>query len=143
MCDAHTSFKTSESQPCGYCVCKPGYAGPGAVCGQDSDADGWADNSLSCSHNTCNQDNCRNIPNSGQEDSDKDGVGDDCDPDADGDGLLNERDNCPLSSNIDQIDTDRDSAGDACDNCINIRYDWIYRINVNKYSITATKTKKM
>ena len=113
------------------------------MCGEDSDADGWADNSLSCSHNTCNQDNCRNIPNSGQEDSDRDGVGDDCDPDADGDGLLNERDNCPLSSNIDQIDTDRDSAGDACDNCINIRYDWIYRINVNNYFIAAIKIKKM
>ena len=123
MCDAHASLPTSAAQPCGYCVCQPGYAGPGALCGEDSDADGWADNSLPCHHSTCKQDNCRNIPNSGQEDSDNDGLGDDCDEDADGDGILNDRDNCHLLSNIDQIDTDKDNVGDACDNCINIRYD--------------------
>jgi len=44
-----------------------------------------------------------------------DGVGDACDPDIDGDQIVNEEDNCPLVFNPDQTDTNRNGIGDVCD----------------------------
>ncbi|XP_017785308.1 PREDICTED: cartilage oligomeric matrix protein [Nicrophorus vespilloides] len=102
------------------CKCKVGWAGDGSLCGRDRDLDGWPDVDLGCSHIKCRQDNCPNIPNSGQEDADNDGKGDACDEDADDDGVLNNPDNCPYVFNPDQKDSDEgggDQQGDACDNC--------------------------
>lgn len=104
------------------CECKVGWAGDGKICGPDVDLDGWPDYDLgpSCLSPRCRQDNCPITPNSGQEDSDNDNIGNACDDDADNDGIPNSPDNCPLVANPDQEDTDPEGAdrqGDACDNC--------------------------
>ncbi|XP_066303270.1 cartilage oligomeric matrix protein-like [Branchiostoma lanceolatum] len=117
-----------SSGPCSSCIydkrqltckCEVGYAGTkdGLTCGVDSDQDGYPDDSLQCNDTSCHQDNCPVTPNSGQEDTDDDGLGDACDEDADNDGFLNTLDNCLLYSNLDQTDTDGDGVGDDCDNC--------------------------
>jgi hypothetical protein len=40
-----------------------------------------------------------------------------CMPDADEDGVVDDKDNCPYVSNPAQVDTDVDTMGDACDLC--------------------------
>jgi hypothetical protein len=86
--------------------------GPPAGCNHDTDGDGVSDSF----------DNCKLIPNPDQSDINHNGIGDACDPDIDGDGVLNKNDprlhvndNCPTVYNPDQRDSDGDGVGDACD----------------------------
>ncbi|CAK6970528.1 thrombospondin-4a [Scomber scombrus] len=99
------------------CVCGVGWAGDGYVCGVDTDIDAHPDNNLQCKGSNCKKDNCVFVPNSGQEDADRDGLGDACDDDADSDGIVNIDDNCWLVPNVNQRNSDKDLHGDACDNC--------------------------
>uniref|UniRef100_A0A6Q2Y7L0 TSP C-terminal domain-containing protein n=1 Tax=Esox lucius TaxID=8010 RepID=A0A6Q2Y7L0_ESOLU len=100
------------------CQCDIGLAGNGYVCGKDTDIDAYPDDKLRCKDSNCEKDNCVFVPNSGQEDADRDGLGDACDDDADSDGILNIQDNCWLHPNEDQKNSDKDLHGDACDNCL-------------------------
>ncbi|MBN1945692.1 MAG: thrombospondin type 3 repeat-containing protein [Bradymonadales bacterium] len=62
------------------------------------------------------RDNCPDLYNPDQSDSDHDGLGDACDPtDTDGDGIPDAADNCPTIHNPQQEDRDQDGIGDACD----------------------------
>ena len=123
------------------CACKIGWAGNGKDCGTDSDLDGYPDHDLKCSaqlaanqetrfvieseHDAhrCLADNCPNVPNAGQEDTDGDGSGDACDGDIDNDGIRNQEDNCPNIPNKSQADRDEDNIGDICDLCPDVPND--------------------
>lgn len=71
----------------------------------DADGDGYGDPGHP--ENSCPDDNCPNIYNPTQFDSDLDSLGNECD-------------NCAYAYNPDQSDIDTDSIGDACDNCPDI-----------------------
>jgi MYXO-CTERM domain-containing protein len=80
-----------------------------ALCFPDIDGDGVSE------VDPLRADNCPFVVNVDQADLDGDGLGDACDPDGDGDGVINRVDNCPGMDNAAQVDLDRDGWGDTCD----------------------------
>jgi hypothetical protein len=72
---------------------------------QDTDDDGVEDSI----------DNCIDVSNTEQLDSDNDEIGDLCDPDNDNDGIINEDDAYPLIAIGNYVDTDNDGAPNECD----------------------------
>jgi len=72
---------------------------------------------LDCDGVPGGSDNCPNVFNPQQTDTDGDGIGDACEEDTDADGTTDVADNCPREANPDQADSDHDGVGDACDNC--------------------------
>ena len=70
-------------------------------------------------------DNCPDVANEDQADTDGDGIGDACNDadDADSDEYSDLLDNCPDVANPGQEDTDGDGIGDACDPFNNISID--------------------
>ena len=113
----------------------------GDVCDPDIDEDGICDKTVVGSIDPCTlfsgaTDNCPLMPNPDQANSTKtwhdlfvsdpvkyaqhatvvaSTLGDLCNPDIDGDTVLNATDNCPLIPNLDQKDSDKNGVGDACE----------------------------
>ena len=81
----------------------------------DSDGDGVSDSVDNCAAVPNTPDMMLDKANAVQIDTDRDGLGDVCDPDDDADVVVDTADNCPLTTNEDQSDVDGDARGDVCD----------------------------
>ncbi len=86
----------------------------------DTDSNGLGDacDDLEEEFEDCNSngvDDADDLLDQTSEDCNTNDLPDECEPDADGDGLIDECDNCPQEPNPDQTDTDGNGLGDACD----------------------------
>ena len=76
-------------------------------------------------------DNCPQVANPNQVDTDNDGLGNACDTDRDNDGLENIEDNCPTIPNVDQQDSNTNGIGDACEGVVDSDQDGVPDDNDN------------
>ena len=81
----------------------------------DIDGDGYCEGTGYLEPKIGDNDNCPDISNADQTDTDTDGIGNVCDDDDDGDNIPDATDNCPLASNTSQSDMNSNGIGDACD----------------------------
>lgn len=129
---AGSCFVDVECGPGGSCIFDDSICPPGSCTCQPLIGDLWYWSCQAICAGICNTDmpdsdqdgnpdvfdNCRSIWNPGQQDCDRDHVGDACDTgtgDPDGDSLCSGGDNCPYVANPVQTNADGDPDGDACD----------------------------
>ena len=109
-------------QPCERWSCDPVYCGDKCDRFASADEADGPSNQIDADGDTLPNymDNCIDVPNVDQKDSDGNGLGDACDTgeafdDTDGDTIIDLKDNCRHVPNFDQADSDGDGLGDVCD----------------------------
>ena len=95
-------------------VCPRGPVGWVSSAENDVEGDGCSDTDIDEDGYIDQRDNCPNTSNPTQADLDGDGLGDDCDPDKDGDGVSSPGDGCPHDLNSWTSNPTTDYDGDGC-----------------------------